>query len=117
MSCAFSSQTITSKPKRRSRWGEFRGCPVLSSHLAPGFAPQVGQCLANIRLASRFFIPRLCPREQEERWSVLLTPPTHSSVTRHVCSLSRLRGARLFRILTETSKRGTLTPEQNNTRL
>src|SRR5258708_14389256 len=73
MSCAFSSQTITSKPKRRSRCGEFRGCPVLSSHLAPGFAPQVGQCLANIRLASRFFIPRLCPREQAERWSVLLT--------------------------------------------
>src|SRR5229473_3786870 len=73
MSCAFSSQSITSKPKRRSRCGEFRGCPVLSSHLAPGFAPQVGQCLANIRLASRFFIPRLCPREETERWSVLLT--------------------------------------------
>jgi hypothetical protein len=29
--------------KRRSRCGSVRGWPVVSSHLSPGFAPQVGQ--------------------------------------------------------------------------
>ncbi len=35
--------SLSSAVRRRSRWGSVRGWPVLSSHLSPGFAPQVGQ--------------------------------------------------------------------------
>jgi len=34
---------LSEATSRRSRWGSVRGKPVLSSHFAPGFAPQVGQ--------------------------------------------------------------------------
>jgi hypothetical protein len=52
--------------KRRSRCGVLRGWPVPSSHFSPGFAPHVGQRIANIRLArtSFFFMrARLCQRK------------------------------------------------------
>ena len=45
--------------RRRFTCGVFCSWPVLSSHLAPGFAPQVGQRLASIRFVSRFFIQRV----------------------------------------------------------
>src|ERR1700687_1532695 len=42
---------------RRSRWGPLRGWPVLSSHLSPGAAPQVGQRTASTCFGvSSFFI-------------------------------------------------------------
>src|SRR5216684_2143911 len=50
-SCAF---------RRRSRCGAFLGWPVLSSHFCPGFAPQVGQWIPNVRLALPFMTPSLC---------------------------------------------------------
>jgi hypothetical protein len=52
--------------RRRSRCGVLRGWPVPSSHFSPGFAPQVGQRIANIRFAgtSFFFMrARLCQRK------------------------------------------------------
>src|SRR5258705_13949652 len=40
--------------KCRSRCGVVRGCPVLSSHLSRGAAPQVGQRTPCIRLRGTF---------------------------------------------------------------
>ena len=47
---------VSCASKRRSRCDVFRGRPVVSSHFSPGFAPQVGQGIANIGSAVLFFI-------------------------------------------------------------
>jgi hypothetical protein len=52
---------------RRSRCGEVRGWPVLSSHFCPGAAPQVGQRMASTSFGlSSFFITNL----HIQAWSI-----------------------------------------------
>lgn len=47
-----------------------RGKPVLSSHLSPGFAPQVGQRIDRT-FFSLTFITAYCTGYSERNWSIL----------------------------------------------
>jgi hypothetical protein len=42
--------------ERRSRCSVFRGLPVASSQFSPGFAPQVGQGIANVSFGLLFMV-------------------------------------------------------------
>ena len=67
------SLTFLDAAKRRSLCESVRGRPVLSSHFSPGFAPHVGQRIAEASFCV-VFISITMPGCSQTKWSIVIRP-------------------------------------------